>query len=227
MKKADVTFVFQGGNSQNYARTRQNGNYSNEGYSVDELISFLINAINNNEIKRGTKTDFGPGKKVVYKFKYKDTDTNLNKTTNEQLCIVIPSKNRGIYKDAEKQLNSLLSISKKLNKASIAKVAALMAVGVTLMTFATIKVAKLADEEYKQDQKRVNDYVNSLKQGPQVSEYDKLCYEINELESQINSGMIPSDSLESYQQKLANLKNKKTALEVQTDYDKQITSKVK
>ena len=153
MKKADVTFVFQGGNSQNYARTRENGNYSNEGYSVDELISFLINAVNNNEIKKGTKTDFGPGKKVVYKFKYKDTDVNLGKTTNEQLCVVIPGKNRDIYKNAEKQLNSLLSISKKLNKAAIAKVAALMAAGVTLMTFATIKVAKLADEEYKLDQK--------------------------------------------------------------------------
>lgn len=188
MNKIDVTFVFQGGNSQNYARTKQNGVYSNEGYSVDELMTFLIDSVNKEVLRKGTKRDYGKDKKVIYEFKYKNNDINSNQNSTETIKLIIPGENRQLYEKQEKQLNSLVSISCKLRKAAVMRAAALVTAGIALVTFATIKTAKLAEEEYKAEQQRISDYVNSFQQEPTYSEEDKQKSIIEDLKERAEAG---------------------------------------
>lgn len=192
MNKVDVTFVFQCGNSQNYARTKQNGVYSNEGYSVDELMTFLIDSVNKEVLRKGTKRDYGKDKKVIYEFKYKNNDINSNQNSTETIKLIIPGQNRELYKEQEQQLNSLIGINCKLRKAAVIRVAALVAAGITLVTFATIKVAKgvneIAREIYEDDQKRAKSYIDSIKQEPTYSEEDKQKSIIADLKERAEAG---------------------------------------
>lgn len=228
MKKPNTSFVFLDQNLIGFARVKlNNGTYSEEVYSVDEITQFMLNSINTNEIKKGTKIDLGKNKDVIYKFNYQYNDQTEEKVEKNQVSIRIPGECRELYKNKEKSLDSLVSISNKINKARIAKVGALMAVGVTLMTFATVKLAKISDKEYELNNKKMQNYVDNLKQEPQVSEYDRLCYEINELENQINSGMIPDVSLQQSKQKLESMKTAKIALEASMNKVDQTYSKAK
>lgn len=192
MNKVDVTFVFQGRNSLNYAKTKQNSIYSKEGYSVDELMSFLIHSVNNGTLRKGTKRDYGRDRKVIYEFKYKNNDINSNQNSTETIKLIIPGQNRKLYKEQEQQLNSLIGINCKLRKAAVIRVAALVAAGITLATFATIKVAKgvneIAREIYEDDQKRAKSYIDSIKQEPTYSEEDKQRSIIADLKEKAEAG---------------------------------------
>lgn len=192
MNKVDVTFVFQGRNSLNYAKTKQNSIYSKEGYSVDELMTFLIDSVNKEVLRKGTKRDYGKDKKVIYEFKYKNNDINSNQNSTETIKLIIPGQNRELYKEQEQQLNSLIGINCKLRKAAVIRVAALVAAGITLVTFATIKVAKgvneIAREIYEDDQKRAKSYIDSIKQEPTYSEEDKQKSIIADLKERAEAG---------------------------------------
>ena len=192
MNKVDVTFVFQGRNSQNYARTKQNGVYSNEGYSVDELMTFLIDSVNKEVLRKGTKRDYGKDKKVIYEFKYKNNDVNSNQNSTETIKLIIPGENRQFYEKQEKQLNSLVSINCKLRKATLIKVAAISAAGIVIMTFATMMTAKglneIAKEIYEEDHSRAKSYVDSIKQEPTYSEEDKQKSIIADLKERAEAG---------------------------------------
>lgn len=228
MKKADVTFVFLGDNYYGFAKRKLNtGFYSEEVYSIEDIIQMMIMGINSHEIRKGSKIDLGKGKDAIYNFKYVDNDLETEKDNKAQISIRIPGKQREKYFEKEKTLDSLASISSKLNKAALVKVIALATTGLTFMTFATIKLAKIADIEYQKNSEKVQSYVQELKQEPYVSEYDRLCYEIKELETQINDGKIPEISLEQNKQKLESMKTAKAALEASFEQNQQSTIKSK
>lgn len=145
MNKVDVTFVFRGNNESGYARVKKDGSYSNEGYLINDLINFIINGIDKQTIKKGSKIDFGKNKKVIYEFHYRDLE--MDNETSEKIAIVIPGRYRQQYKLEENTLDALVRLKKKLNRYSLIKTSAALAAGITLMTFASIKIAQLDKQE--------------------------------------------------------------------------------
>lgn len=192
MNKVDVTFIFQNGKYQNYARTNQNGTYSNEIYSIDSLMAFLSENVSKGVFKKGRKIDYGKGNRVVYSFKYKNNDINCEKKSGETIRIEIPDESRELYELQEKQLDSLVNINCKLRKATLMKVAAISAAGVVLVTFATIMAAKglneIAKEIYEEDHSRAKSYVDSIKQEPTYPEWAKQESYIRDLEERAKAG---------------------------------------
>lgn len=200
MNKADVTFVCLQENNQKYARTKQENVYSKEVYNVEDLIPFLINAIDKNMIVKGKKKDYGKGKKVVYEFKYKDNDPNVN--SKETIRIIIPGRNRNTYKSYEKQLDSLVKINIRVRNLEIIKKIAIVAAGVTLMTFATIKTAKVADKEFETNSKEMSKYVSSFQQTPFTTEEELKQAQFEDLKRRAEEG--DSQAKFEYDRYLAN-----------------------
>lgn len=226
MKRADVSFTFLNDKYYGFAKRRlKTGVYEENFYSVDEIIRFMITSINSNQIRKGKKIDLGKTSDVIYNFKYVTAETMEENNNKEMISIRIPGNSRKEYVEIEKNLDSLINISSKLNKAALAKVTALMVAGMTFMTFATVKIAKIADYEYKKESSKVQSYVQSLGKSPYVSEYDRLCYEIKDLEEQINFGQIPDVALEQNIKKLESMKRAKVALEASSEQNKQSSNK--
>lgn len=159
MNNVDVTFVFKDENSSNYARTKKDGNYSKEIYSIDELMKFLIAGVDERKIKKGFKKEYGKSGSAHYTFNYIEDNINTEKKEKESIKVIIPGKNRDLYKNYEKQLDSLISINTRLKRGNVLKVASMCAAGIVLVTFATAKVCKLADEEFKANSEKSQEYV--------------------------------------------------------------------
>lgn len=250
MKKVDVSFRFLNNDDYGFAKIRlKTGAYEENFYSVDEIIQFMITSINSNQIRKGKKYDLGKNSDAIYVFKYvadktkkedsfkevfdiRTTDNHRkeyaeteNVINKEAISIRIPGNCRKEYIEKEKALDSLLSIRCKLNRAALAKTTALVVAGVTLATFATVKLARVVDYELQTESSKVQAYVQSLEKSPHVEEYDRLCYEIEELEKNINSGHIPDVALEQNIEKLESMKNAKAALEASFEQNQQSSTK--